>query len=310
MSQPSLGSVHQNAALERLAIGYENEEYVMDGVFPRVPVTKESDIYYVWNKGDVFRDEAEIVRPGDRAKRGGYAHSTGTYSTEEIKFAWAIPDRVRNNADTALGPALNATARVIDKIMLSMERTRATLLTTTANWSAGNSSPSTKWDASSGSTPIANFMTARRAVRNAIGVRANTAVMSEEVAEVLLEHADILDRIKYIGQSPAMASIQALQQVLRIPRIIVCSAMYNSAKKGQAAVMAPVLTDSVWVGYVSPAPNIQNPSAGYTFVVGGHRVRSWREEAEEQNVYEAALNVDCQVTASDAGYVLTNVLAV
>ena len=95
MPMPTLSSVHVNAALSNVAIGYKNQQFVMGNIFPVVNVAKESDYYHIWTQADIFRNEAAVIRPGALAPRGGFSLSNTTYTAEEYGFAWPIPDETQ-----------------------------------------------------------------------------------------------------------------------------------------------------------------------------------------------------------------------
>lgn len=315
MPQPTLGSVHVNAALDNVAIGYKPSNYVLDKVFPTVQVKKESDYYFIWTQGDIRRNEAKKVQPGDRAPRGGFNVSSTLYTTACWKFGWAIPDRIRDNMDTAIRAEVNATMRVMDKILLSREATIASVLTTTANWAA-TAAAGGFWDAGAGS-PIDEFETANQAVKMATGFPANTVAMSWKVSRALRKHPQFLEHLSVMVGSgdrsaslgPKFATPEMIANLIDIPNIIIVPANYNTAVEGQTAAYSEVMTDTVWVGYVASSPAIDEPSAGYTFQVAAPTIRTWREDAEEQDMVEGRVNFVAQPTLSGAGYTITNVLA-
>jgi hypothetical protein len=135
-------------------------------------------------------------------------------------------------------------------------------------------------------------------------------VMSEECGENVLECEQVLDRIRYIGDRPAVADYATFARIVRIPRLIICSSFYDAIKEGQTASTLTPVWDNVaagiiWIGWVNPVVDIMNPSAGYTFRVSDPRVRTWREDPEEQDVVEAAELYDAKAVTADAGYCLT-----
>lgn len=48
-------SVHIDAALTNISVSYAPQGFIADIIAPVVPVEKESDKYYVWNRDDTFR---------------------------------------------------------------------------------------------------------------------------------------------------------------------------------------------------------------------------------------------------------------
>ncbi len=318
MAQPNMGSVHANRPLDQVAIAYSQDEYVLDQVFPTVQVQKESDTLIRWTKGDFFRDEARAVAPGALAPRGGFTLDTAlTYTTVCNKFAWAVPDRVLENMDTPVRAMVDATKLAMDKVLLRREILIATLLSTAANWSATYGAfngtmaiaGGSEWNTVNG-VPIDDVQIARWAVRQTIGRRANTLVISEETFDALCNNAQIIARVRNtIVDRPVDLNLAALQTALRIPRIIVCSAIRNTAAEGVTPVLAPILGDVAWIGYVAPSPSLISPSAGYVFRKSAPATRTWREDGREQDVVEASENIAVSVTAGDAGFLITNTLA-
>jgi hypothetical protein len=315
MGNISITSVHRNAATDKVAVNYRNAEMVLGTkIFPTVPVKKEGDVYHLWTKADIFRDDAHPVMPGARASRGGFGLETPVaYQTECVKFAWAIPDRVKANMDSAVAADANATVKCMDKIALSKERVISDYLTgTSASWTSSETiAAGSEFDSAGGGDPIGVFKTAVSTIQGLLGVTPNKAAMSWKVWWTLRFHPAIRDYIKYSSdsKSPSVASTAIMAELFGLEEIVVCKAIYNSANPGATAVYADVMTDTVWVGYVTKAPSIMEPSAGYIFQAGPPTTKSWREEPEEQDVVEAKENYVAKATCADAGYRIINCLA-
>lgn len=314
MPLPGISSVHTNSAMSNVAIGYKNADYVLDSVFPVVNVQKESDYYYTWTQADMMRSEAARVAPGSRVPRGGFGLSSTTYQAEQWGFGWPVPRRIRDNADAAVKSEMNATGRVMDKILLAREIAIAAVLTGSSWSGAGSLAATGDWTADTG-TPIADFDLQTVGIMNKIGKKANTAVMSYKVFRALRRHSDI---IRFLGVGSASAGMpgggrsgladvtaNVLSQILDIENIVVVNAIKNTAIEGATASYSPVLTDTVWVGYVTKAPAIDEPSAGYTFRVNQPAVRTYYEDAEDQDVYEARELYVPKATCLPAGALIT-----
>jgi hypothetical protein len=214
--------------------------------------------------------------------------------------------------DRVVSPEINATKRTMDKIMLAKEVAVAAVLTGTVWTGATSQAIGAAWGGGTGD-PIASFDTCKTGIRGKIGRRPNVAVMSDPVFTALQRHPEV---IKYIGVAtdipkvgqigPALVTKEVLQTILGIKKILVCGAIYNSAAEGQTEVYADVLTDTVWVGYVTPTPAIDSPSAGYTFMVKTPWVRSYYEDAEDQDVVEARELYISKATSLPCGALMTN----
>ncbi len=67
MPSPTKSMFHIDGPLSDIAIGYmqDQKEYIADKVFPVVPVDKQSDKYFIFDKGPWMRNSVQIRAPGD-----------------------------------------------------------------------------------------------------------------------------------------------------------------------------------------------------------------------------------------------------
>src|SRR5262245_28284394 len=101
---PTAQQVHTDAIMTDFGVEYlvNAEMGLAATAFPRVPVKKQTDKYYVWTKGDAFRDEARKRAPGTPVQRGGRRLSTDSYYCDIYEWGDKIPDELRKNADSQL----------------------------------------------------------------------------------------------------------------------------------------------------------------------------------------------------------------
>ena len=96
MYTPTPGDVHVNTPLTQISIAYlqSQDQFVAAQMCPVIPVTKQSDRYYTYNRGDFFRDQMQKRAPGTPAASVGYRlDNTPTYFCD----VWA-------EAETHSGP--------------------------------------------------------------------------------------------------------------------------------------------------------------------------------------------------------------
>jgi len=69
MPQPTARDVHVNAPLTNISIAFlqSQDSFVASRVFPSIPVMKQSDRYYTYDRGDFNRDEMQLRAPGPRS---------------------------------------------------------------------------------------------------------------------------------------------------------------------------------------------------------------------------------------------------
>ena len=71
MPSPSLSMVHVDSALTDLSVAYRQDAaaFVAERMFPNVPVTFKSDVYYRYGQADFRRNAAKERGPSTRADR-------------------------------------------------------------------------------------------------------------------------------------------------------------------------------------------------------------------------------------------------
>ena len=305
-ARPTQRDVHIDRPLTNLSIAYANAAYIAQGVFPRVPVDKQSDFYWIFPKEYWFRRRAKPRTPGTRAQRGDYAITTGSYLCLPYALATAVPDEVRENADAPLQPDVQGTNFVTDGLMLDMEIRVATVVTTTTNW-IYSSSPATQWN-NNNSDPWGDIEGALDSVIQQIGREPNTLVLGYPVWSKLKNHPDLLDRIKYT-RPQGRVEPGDLRSWFGFENVLIGHALYDTSLEGQSASQTFIWGKNAWVGYVANNPALMEPSAGYVFEWMNRKVELFREEQEHQDVISAEHHTDERICASDAGALIPSAVA-
>lgn len=322
--QPEFGTIHRSAALSAISIGYKNQMFIGDRVFQNVPVAKQSDYFYLFRKGALFRNDAGVRGPGGTARRGGYVVADTTYNCIERAFASPIPIEFLNNADDALTPWETGVNFATMKVMLAKEVLVSTLCCTSTNWTTSLDCAG-GWAAGAGNTFIDNVLTYKETVRQLIGVYPNVMVMDAKTFKELKQESSLIDRIKYTGTqgAPADVTAQTLAQLFEMDEVMVGGAIYSSAEEVLAGTDFTAVDlwektatkGSAFMFYRPPAPGREMPAAGYIFQWRGgaghpdlvlpgdsyRDVRYWWESSPKQYVVEASENIDAKVTCADAG---------
>lgn len=298
-------NVHFDRPLTNISIAYRNEAYVGLQVFAGVNVQKISDRFFTYNRGDWLRREVAVRAPGTRAARAFFGVANSTYSCVERALATNVPDQVQDNSDAPLDPLANAATFVTDQILLEQEFDVAADVFGTA-WAA-SATPSASWSASN-STPIRDVATAKATIVAAIGREANTGVMGRGLWTHVSNNDEILDRIRYMAgpNDPAIATATAVAALFQLQRLLIGSAIYNSANEGATDSIGHVWGNHMWVGFVAPNPSLMTPSAGYTFEYEGRKINRYYEDQERNTVIECLASWDTKVVATDAGYLIKN----
>lgn len=328
-SNPTAGDVHVNAPLTNISIAFIQgaENFIADTIFPNIPVMKQSDRYYTYDRGEFNRDEMEERAPATQSKGGDYTiDNTPTYYAPVYAFHKDIADQVRANADPQLNMDNEATLYVTQKGLLKREKLWATKFFTTGVWTkdiTGVSATPTgdqvlQWN-DTASTPLDDVTAAKTFIKKSTGFDPIGIVMGREVWDQIKNHAEIIDRIKY-GQtagSPARVTREAVAALMELERVDVMNAIENTANEGATPVHVFIGGKSALIYYRPPAPGLLTPSAGYTFSwtglngagQQGGRIKRLRMEPEEADRIEIQMSFDQKVISADLGYFFTTIVA-
>lgn len=322
MTRPTRGDVHVNTPLTQISTAYVQSasNFIATRFAPVVPVSHQSDRYYTYDRGDFNRDEMKERAPSTESAGGGYTlDNTPTYYAPVYAFHKDVSDQVRANEDSVLNSDRDATIYVTNKALIKRERVFAASFLTSGVWTqekTGVNSDVTSgseflmWN-NTNSTPIEDIRTAKRDVLEATGFEPNKFVLGKAVFDALVDHPDIVDRIKY-GQtpgSPAVVNEAAIAALLGLEEVLVSKAVYNSANEGATEVSQFISGSNALLGYVPPNPGLMTPSAAYTFQWtglmgggGGQRIKRFRIEEIASDRIEIEMAFDERVIGADLGY--------
>jgi hypothetical protein len=327
---PTPGDVHVNTPLSNISIAFMQKatNFVSDRVFPNIPVGKQSDRYYTYDRGDFNRDEMTERAPGAESEGSGYRlDNTPTYYAPVYAFHKDIPDQVRSNADSVLAPDREATNFVTQKAMIKREKLFVSKFFAGGLWTydkdgvaSGEDNAATfrQWN-DTASNPIEDVRRGKRTVLESTGFEPNKMVVGRAVYDALLDHPDIVDRLKY-GQTPgapAKASAAALASLFEVDEICVMNAIENTAKEGQTNSHSFIGGKKALLVYAAPEPGLMTPTAGYTFSWTGHlgagamggRIKSFRMENIASDRVEIEMAFDQKLVSADLGYFFDTIVA-
>lgn len=321
--QPTPGDVHVNTPLTNISIAMLQSagNFIGTRAFPNIPVSKQSDAYYSYDRGYFNRDEMKERAPGTESEGSGYAvDPNNTYFCVVYAFHKDVHDQMRANADAAISPDREATTFITQKALIKREKLWADAYFKSGVWtnqrtghsSTEDSTNTVFWD-NAASDPINRVRDWKRAVLESTGFEPNKLVLGKKVYDVLLDHPDIIDRLKY-GQAgvgnPAMANRDRLAQLFEVEEILVSKAISNTAVEGATNAHSFILGKHALLCYAADAPGLMTPSAGYTFSWTGYlgagqegtRVKQFRMEQLEADRVEIQMAMACKLIAADLGF--------
>lgn len=319
VSAPTAGDVHVNVPLT-----YFGQKYLQNlsnfgavGAFPNLPVSKQSDLFYVFDRDDFLRDDAEERADGAESSGGSFSLSTTPYFARVYAHHKDVTDRQRQNADAAVNLDNSSAQYVTHKLAIRREALFTSAIMGTSIW-ATDFSPSTKWDSAS-SNPIAEIRTGKRTVHEATGMRPNKALIGRQAYDTLLDNEDLLARINGGATTslPAMVQRQRLAELLELDKITVLDGIRTTSVKGAASAVRSFFPgeDDMLLYYAPESVSLDEPTAALSFswtgpagnTPLGMRIKRFRMEMLEADRIEGQMAFVYQVTGPDLGYYINNV---
>lgn len=324
---PTKGQAHIDKALTNMSVAYMQDAsaFIADKVFPTIPVRKQSDVYFVYNKGDFFRDEAKVRAGASESAGGDYnVEAANPYYCKLQAFHKDVTEQDRANYDEPLDADNDANDFVSQKMLVRREVAWANAYFKTGVWTTEitgvAASPTTgqvlQWHLAT-SNPIEDISNAVITIASQTGFKPNTLVLGPSVFSALKNHQDVLDRIKYTQKGIVTADL--LAQLFEVENVYVAWAVVNTANQGADDVIDFVMGKHALLCYVNPRPALKKPSAGYIFAwtgllgSGAFGNRIVRIPMDQLGIgterIEGEIAFDAKVIAQDLGVFFANIVA-
>lgn len=273
---PTMQNAHIDRALTNISVAYlqDANAFIADKVFPIVPVKRQSDVFYVYNKGDFMRDEAQVRGAATESAGGDYGvEAADPYYCRKHAFHKDVTPEERLNYDEPLDADTDAADFVSQKMLIRREMAWASKFFAPGIWGteitggeAAGEGTTIKWDLPT-SNPIKDVTDAAVKMAGETGFKPNVLVLSPYAFNALKNHEDILDRIKYTQKGIVTADL--LATLFEVDKVLVAWAVVNSAQKGAADAVDFIMGKHAMLCYAAPRPALRKPSAGYIFAWTG-----------------------------------------
>lgn len=301
-------SVVVDPALSNVSIKYSNDTFIADSIFPIVRTAKQTGKYYVYDKSNLRINSTDRAA-GSGANEVDFGLSTAAFSCDDHALKEFIADEIQDQADAALNPLVDATENITEQLLLDREQRLSTLLNSGTNIPNGVTlSGTSQWSDYVNSDPIGDIRLARTTVHQNTFKKPNTIVMGKQVFDMLIEHPEIVERVKY--SQLGVISNELLARVLQVEKILVGEAGSNTAKEGQTDALSYVWGKFVVVCFVAPQVRLKQITLGYTFTYAQRQVKRWRDEDREGTYVRIGQdNYQMVIVSSGAGYLIQTAIA-
>lgn len=316
---PTAGDVHVNRPLSNVSVAYMQnaDNFIADKVFPNIPVSMKSNLYFEYDPADFNRSGMKERAPGTESVGVSHKLSTNPYFCRNYSEHEDVSDEVRDNSDEGIDLDIDATNLISGHALIHKEKLWATNYFKSGVWATNDTTA--QWGGTGTLTdPIVDLRLSKRKVQLATTFMPNTLVLGANVWDALADNADVLERVLggATNSQPGMGTLKAMQDLFEIPNIYVMQAVQNTANEGQTAVNAFIGGDLALLCYVAPVPGKKVPSAGYTFswtgrygssALGGRITRFRMKELEAERV-EINMAFAQKLIGSKLGYMFTTPL--
>lgn len=326
------GDVHVNQPLTNVSVAYMQSasNFIADKVFPIVTVAKQSDLIWNFNPEQFNRDVMRERAPATESAGIGMTQSLENYFAKVWALHHDISDQTRGNADTVFSLDSQATDLLTNAALIRKETGFVQKFLSTGVWdnevTGAASTPGAgqflQWD-NPASTPIEDIREQKRRVGGRTGLKPNKLVLGKKTYDDLIDHPDIVDRVKY-GQTPngaALVNMQALAALFEVEEVVVAEAVINSEKygpiPGTTADTNYIFATGALLVYTPRTASTMMPAAGITFSwngwlgasAQGFRVKKFRMENLSADRIEIEGAWDQRLIGKSLGVFFNNAVA-
>lgn len=327
-------NLHVSKPLTNVALAYiqDADEFVADKVLPPKPVKKETDLIPEWSRENIARLGTKNRAKGTEAATTDLEFLfTKTYIIEN--YALAVPCTIEDtvNLDAPFDLKREATTFLGEQALIRKEKSFTDNFMATSKWSkdvAGvasspngitHATPQVLHWSNASSTPIADMRYGIRFIHSKTGRRANTIVLSADVAYMLADSPDIIGRLDR-GQTPggpAGGSPENIADVLgRLLgcRVFIQGSIIDSSNEGVTMSHDFMASKKCLVMFVPRMPSLFTPSAAMAFGqdnIGGTPtyIRDYYVDSKQARLVELQMYFDHVLTGSDLGFFFNDIIA-
>lgn len=275
MPNPTANAVHIDRPLTNIAVAYsQTGNFIARDVFPIVPVQKQSDQYWKYNKADWLRSQAQRRAPGTESAGAGWTLATDNYRCDVYAIHKDIHAEQLANQDAPINLQRDAARFVTRQLLMKQETDWRDTFFKTGVWDTDvtgglstdyGTNTVLKWN-DAASDPIYDCDHYQDLVNSRTGYRPNVGVAGTLTARALRNNADIIDRVKYTQRG--VVTNELIAAVLNLDSYVIPTGIIDTSVEGSGTESPGYIfsDDDFLMLYRTNSPSLFEPSAGYTFM--------------------------------------------
>lgn len=308
------GPVYVDQALTQISQMYKNDDmsFIAEKIFPAVLVDKPTGVYWTYGK-EYLRKPSSTLRTGrgptpemsftrTKANYGPLKeHDLKDYITWEERKTQDNPI----NVDTDTVIALNQAMDIEKEVNLANTLSNTAIITQNTTLIGGQ-----QWSDYVNSNPFNDIATGATLMRKNGLKPANTAFMGWETWQQLVNHPDLLDRVKYSSLGVLTNELFLnLFASAGIQNIYVGQGVYDSSVEGASTTNGFAWGKNFWLAYVG-APQLRQVNGGFTLVLkDGRYVDRWTDQDEKVDWIRNNDFYEQKLVGVEAFYLIKNAVA-
>lgn len=305
----------QDIPLTNVSQLYQNDpdQFIAESVAPIVTVPKKLFNIYFYGKENLKKAVDDTrTRFGDtkQVQQSVSSKAFGPLRGHELM------DGIDFDQDMMTEAPLDFEIDIVNLLSAQMALTKelavAKMLSDTAVLTQNQTlSGGSQWSDYGNSTPFEDLAHAARQQRLNGLKPANTLILSYYGFSILQQHPDLIERVKYSNvASLTLEMMQTLFAQFGIRRILVSSAVYDTAAEGLTASNSYVWGNHAWLAYITPTPGLRTVNGAYTFTLdNGRYVDSWFEQKKKTKWIRNNDYYIPQIVGPEAFYFFQNAFA-
>ena len=302
-------------ALTQISLAYRNDAsvFIQDVIAPTIMVPKVTGYIWKYNKENL-KAPVDTTRTGfSETKNTQYSRTKLSYGPlQEHDLKIQLGKDELEMTDSPLDAQRDAVLHLNEQMAIEKEVALATTLANTSTITQNTTlSGTNQWSDFANSNPFTDIQTGVQQLKKN-GLKApNTVFMGADVWAQLVNHPDLLERVKYTQLATLTEEVFGnLLRPLGVSRIVIANAVYDSAAEGVTASMGYIWGKHFWLAYVTPTPGLNTLNGMYTLTKeNGRYVDTWMDQDRK------ALNIrnndyyQQYLVGAEAFYLIKNAVA-
>lgn len=285
-----------------------------ENIFPKLKFSQYTGKLAAYGKGHLRIENTIVGGRGKYRMVQSVTRSTSGFEIEGHGLSGMVSKHDYKNVIDPFDAEKDEVNGLSTILLLEKEKGLADALASTSTMTQNVTlSGSSQLSDYSNSDVVSVINTGKLAVRNGCGEIVNTMILEYGTAQILRYHPQLLDLLGFKYARPGGLTDQELAKALDVQKVFIPNCMYNSAKEGQTAVMAPVWGKHIVLAAIPDSAQKYQISLGYDIRLDGSSPRKVYKQAmfNPPGSTEILVEDEYDMVLSDvtAGYLIKDAVA-